>query len=178
MEGLGAIFSAGISSIRRFSSRQPNARGLKSPEDRMATARHADIGSSQPLSKYRRYLGLARGIRQSLPQTRGLKSPEDGIPTASRSDFGFSPPPSETHRYYDLAKRIRQSLPQTVEWLSSADVQITDGVSLSAGGNSDVFGGSYQGRSAVVKSLRRYSSPEFDPVEAGIVRLRLSARLA
>ena len=133
MEGLGAIFSAGILSLRQFSSRQPNARGLKSPEDGIATTRHVDIGSSQPLS--------------------------------------------EPRRYHDLAKGIRQSLPQTVTWLSSADLQIIDGANLSAGGNSDVFGGLYQGRSVAVKSPRRYSSPEFDPAEGGIVRLRLSARL-
>jgi serine/threonine protein kinase len=56
--------------------------------------------------------------------------------------------------------------------LGAGDVQITETAPFSSGSFSDIWRGSFEGRDVVVKSLRCYSSPGFDPAEVGIRFLR------
>lgn len=73
--------------------------------------------------------------------------------------------------YYNLAQRLRQLLPSSCKWLESDDVQITATTAFSSGAFSEIWKGSLQGSPVAVKSLRCYSSPEFDPAEVGIVSI-------
>jgi len=77
--------------------------------------------------------------------------------------------PHKREDYYELAQRLHPLLPHTCNQLVSGDVQIIDTAPYALGGFSEVWGGSLQGRPVVVKSLRLFSCPEFDPAEVGIV---------
>lgn len=79
--------------------------------------------------------------------------------------------------YYDLVQRLRQISPPSCTWLDPDDVQIIGTAAISSGGFSDVYRGSLMGFAVAVKTIRCYSSPDFDPAELGIVSLRRSARL-
>lgn len=74
--------------------------------------------------------------------------------------------------YYSLAQRLRKLLPPNLNVLGAGDVQFTETAPFSSGGSSDVWKASFEGRDVAVKSLRCYSSPDFDPAEVGIRFLR------
>ena len=80
----------------------------------------------------------------------------------------------ERKNYHELAQPLHRLLPQACNRLESSDVRITDRTPFSLGGFSEVWHGSLQGLRVAVKSLRLYSSPEFDPAEVGIVSPRQS----
>ena len=113
-------------------------------------------------------------------RARRSKVRDKGIPimqaaaTSPRLSSTIPTPPSivaqnGTASYYSLAQRLQKLLPPNLNVLGVGDVQITEAAPFSSGGFSDVWKASLQGRLVVVKSLRCYSSPEYDPAEVGIV---------
>ena len=85
------------------------------------------------------------------------------------------PPTQVVQDYYDLAQRLRQLLSPICSWLESEDVQIVDTTAFSSGGSADTWRGLVRGLPVAIKSLRCYSSPEFDPAEVGIVSHQVHA---
>ena len=77
---------------------------------------------------------------------------------------------------YDLAHRLHLS-PPTINWSGHNDVQAIETTGISFGGFSDVWQGSLDDRVVAVKSLRCYSSPEFDPAEVSSVSTRIRRSL-
>lgn len=123
------------------------------------------------------------------PRARKAKNQAQEKKPASTDSVVFSsdrPPPCPTpssndiqheHQdYYYLAQRLQQLSPPACNWLGP-DVQITDMTHISSGGISEIWKGSLKDRVVAVKSLRCYSSPEFEPAEVGIVSLHRYARL-
>ena len=107
-------------------------------------------------------------------KTEGKKA----TPCSADSPSFRSPPASvlpsnpaqhEPEGYYDLAVRVKHLSPPDCIWLQSDAVQITDTTAFSSGGFSEVWRGSFQDLPVAVKSLRCYSSPDFDPADVGIV---------
>jgi hypothetical protein len=78
--------------------------------------------------------------------------------------------------YYELAQRLQRLAPPDSIWHGPGSVQIVDTAPFASGGSSDVWKGTFQNRPVAVKSLRCYSSPDFDPAEVGIVSLSRSLR--
>ncbi|KAF9793044.1 kinase-like domain-containing protein [Thelephora terrestris] len=76
---------------------------------------------------------------------------------------------NDSKSYYELAQRLQKVLPPGLNRLGSGDIQIVDTQPFASGGFSEVWKGTLQGRPVAVKSLRCYSSPEFDPAKVGIV---------
>ena len=107
---------------------------------------------------------------------------------ASPVDTSSSKPPSDSslpsttvlrgrQGYYELARRLRPLLPPACNYLEPDDISILDKGPFSSGSFSEVWRGSLQGLPIAMKSLRLYSSPEFNPAEVGIVSGRPSALL-
>ena len=116
----------------------------------------------QYLSRRRTRKAKARGRKMSSTDTSSSGSPPDSAPTSTATQH-------ERKDYHELAQRLHPLLPETCNRLVSDDVRIADTTPCSSGGFSEVWLGSLQGRPIVVKSLRLYSSLEFDPAEVGIV---------
>ncbi|KAF9654070.1 kinase-like protein [Thelephora ganbajun] len=113
------------------------------------------------------------------PRNRRAGPRREKIPTTYSSDATpfRSPPDStrpskpnqhESQSYYDLAQRLRRLLPLTFVWLGLGDIQFIATTPFSSGGFSEVWQGSLQGSLVAVKSLRCYSSLEFNPAEIGL----------
>ena len=122
------------------------------------------------------------------PRVTKSKVPGEEVPITRSADASSLPSPTDSTQpleptqhgsqsYYDLAQRLRQLLPPTLNWLGSDDVQIIDTIAFSSGSFSEVWNGSLQDLRVAVKSLRCYSSAEFEPAELGLVSLYKSARL-
>ena len=120
------------------------------------------------------------------PRTRRQKAREEEPTARSAHTSSFVTPPYSTlpskavqheqQDYYDLAQRVRQLLPPSCNQVGPGDIQFLDAAPVASGGFSEVWRGSLRGLPVVVKSLRTYSSPEFNPGDVGIVRLRQSTR--
>ena len=67
------------------------------------------------------------------------------------------------------------SLPSIITFLG--DVQILETSAFASGGFAELWRGSFQGQLVAIKSLRRYSSQEFDSAEVGIVSSYQPVRL-
>lgn len=119
---------------------------------------------------YRPYIWRTRA-RGETPTTDFVNDPTFESPS------GLALHTKVIQSYYDLAHRLRHLLPPTCSWLESGDVQIVDAIAFSSGGFAEVWKGSVQGLSVVVKSLRCYSDPGFDSAELGIVSLHRSAQI-
>lgn len=104
------------------------------------------------------------------PESSSSESPPDSPPPSTVTDHG-------RQVYCQLAQQVDPVLPQVCNRIEPEDVQITDSAPFSSGGSSDIWRGSLGDLCVVVKSLRLYSSPEFDPAEAGIVSHRPPVRL-
>jgi len=123
--------------------------------------------------------------RRAKAETQGqgerTATTDSAIVPSDRSPPDPTPPSNalqhERQGYYDLAQQLRQISPPTCKWLEPDDVLIVETSAFSSGGFSEVWQGSLQGLAVAVKTLRCYSSPEFDPAEVGIVRLPRSMRL-
>ena len=120
------------------------------------------------------FLFLQRSARR--PEASGAKGmPVTQLATSSQhSSTTGSIFPSEaiwndSQSYYELAQRLQKVLPPGLNRLGSGDIQIVDTQPFASGGFSEVWKGTLQGRPVAVKSLRCYSSPEFDPAKVGIV---------
>ena len=119
------------------------------------------------------------------PRARKLRNQapvENPASTDSAVVSSYPTPPSnviqhEHQAYYHLAQRLQQLSPPGCNWLGPDDVQIIDTAPNSSGSISEIWRGSMKGLVIAVKSLRCYSSPEFDPAEVGIVSLHRPARL-
>lgn len=120
-------------------------------------------------------------------RTKRSKAPREIAPVPQfTSDHDSSSPttstlPSEAAQneprfYQDLAQRLQQLFPPSLNWLGSSDVEILDTTAVSSGSFSEVWTGSLRGRLIAVKSLRCYSSPEFNSAEVEMVCCRGPAR--
>lgn len=138
------------------------------------------------ISKIRNVLPIP--LLRLLPQRRTQRSKvrpfrDEGAPI-TQATVAASPHPSSTvptppsivsqngaTSYYSLAQRLQKLLPPNVDVLGADDVLILETTPFSSGGFSDLRKASipFRGRHVAVKSLRCYSSPEFDPAEVGIV---------
>lgn len=113
---------------------------------------------------------LCRLLRQ--PHTKKAKAQGEETPlTPSAGALTSVPSPGlkSAESLCELAKRLRPLLPQTCDWPPSDGIQVIDAAPFSSGSFAEVWKASVQGQIVVVKSLRCYSSPEFDPPEVGIV---------
>lgn len=119
-------------------------------------------------------------MRRAKPQGEKVQTPHSADPSSFQPPQASTLPSKavqhESRTYYDLAQRLRQLLPPNCNWLGSNDIRIIDTTAFSSGGFSEVWHGSLQGLAVAVKSLRCYSTPEFDPAEVGIVSHNQSGR--
>ena len=111
---------------------------------------------------------------KGTPITESISASPPLSPTGSTFPSGAAQNDSRT--YYDLAQRLQKLTPQNLNWLGPDDVQIIDTAPFASGGFCDVWKGSFQGRPVAIKSLRCYSSSEFNPAEVGMVSLSYSMR--
>ena len=122
-------------------------------------------------------------------QRRTTGSAAQGKPVPVPQSTDSSPPPTnafaipselnqdDPHFFYKLAQRLRQLLPSFLNWLGSGDVQILETSAFASGGFAELWRGSFQGQLVAIKSLRRYSSQDFDSAEVGIVSSYQPVRL-
>jgi hypothetical protein len=120
------------------------------------------------------------------PRSRRLEVSEDGAPITKPPDISrpLSPASStllqaqcESQGYHDPAQPPDKCSPSIIDWLRPRDIQLVGATPFSSGGSSDMWEGTSQGLLVAVKSIRCYSSPEFSPVDVGMVGSHQSARL-
>jgi len=141
---------------------------------RTLTSRMFALFILRVLSRLRTKRTKAKARREKVPPMYSVdassKSPPDS-PLSSATVL------RERRDYCELAQRLRPLLPLACNRLGSDDVLIIDTRPFSSGCFSEVWQGTLQGLLVVVKSLRFYASPEFDPAEVGVVSARTSAQL-
>jgi len=120
-----------------------------------------------------RVLSLLPTRRTRVRREKVVPTMHSADPSPSKSSSDSLVPSTtvvrERQDYYEIAQPLRPLLPAACNRLEPDDVLIIDTSPFSSGSFSDVWQGSLQGQLVAVKSLRLYSSPEFDPAEVGIV---------
>ena len=129
-----------------------------------------------------RVLSRMRTRRTEAKARREKTPPMYSVDTSSSKSPSDSPSPSATilrerRDCCELAERLLPLLPLACNRLGSDDVLVIDTRQFSSGCFSEVWQGTLQGFLVVVKSLRLYASPEFDPAEVGVVSVRTPAWL-
>ncbi|KAF9793040.1 kinase-like domain-containing protein [Thelephora terrestris] len=123
------------------------------------------------LSRMKRLLP-SRRFRFFFPGARQSAIAQSTIPPPPRYTTASTARPEVTQHnaqsYHELAQRLQRLSPPESNWYGPGSVQIVDAAPFASGGFSDVWKGTFQNRTVAVKSLRCYSSPEFDPAEVGI----------
>ena len=140
------------------------------------------LASRMPTPFIHRILLRLRPRRTKAKARQEKVPPLYSVDASSFESPPDSPLPSTTilhgrQDYCELAQRLHPLLPSACNLLGPSDVLIIDTSPFSSGCFSEAWRGSLQGLLVVVKSLRFYSSPEFDPAEVGIVSARPPAWL-
>ena len=117
--------------------------------------------------------------------TKGSKAEREKVPPVQQSTDHHDPSSSPTAStlpteatqnepkfFRNLAQRLQQHFPPSLNLLGFGDVRILDATAVASGSFSDVWRGSLRGRLVAVKSLRCYSSPEFNSAGVEIVSCR------